>query len=45
MVLNPEVQWKAQEELDNIMGKNTLPTFADLPKLKYIDAVRKECMR
>ncbi|PAV15318.1 cytochrome P450 [Pyrrhoderma noxium] len=45
MVLNPEVQRKAQEEVDNVVGRNSLPTFADLPKLKYIDAVRKECMR
>ena len=45
MILNPEVQRKAQEEVDNVLGKNSLPTFADLPKLKYVDAVKKECMR
>ena len=45
MVLNPEVQRKAQEEVDNVVGRNSLPTFADLPKLKYVDAIRKECLR
>ena len=45
MILNPEVQRKAQEEVDNVLGKNSLTTFADLPKLKYVDAVKKECMR
>ena len=45
MILNPEVQRKAQEEVDNVLGNNSLPTFADLPKLKYVDAVKKECVR
>ena len=45
MVLYPEVQERAQEELDTVLGKNILPTFEDLPKLKYIDAIRKECLR
>ena len=45
MVLNPEVQRKAQEEVDNVVGRNSLPTFADLQKLKYVDAIRKECLR
>ena len=45
MVLNPEVQRKAQEEVDNVVGINSLPTFADLPNLKYVDAIRKECLR
>ena len=33
------------EELDRVIGKNCLPTMADHPKLPYIDAIRKECMR
>ncbi|PAV15315.1 cytochrome P450 [Pyrrhoderma noxium] len=45
MVLNPEVQRKVQEEVDNVVGINSLPTFADLPKLNYINAIRKECLR
>ncbi|PAV15311.1 cytochrome P450 [Pyrrhoderma noxium] len=45
MVLHPDVQKRAQEEIDKTIGRNTLPTFEDLPKLKYIDAIRKECMR
>ena len=45
MVLNPEVQRRAQKEIDDIIGRNALPTFADLPNLKYVDAIRKECLR
>ena len=30
---------------DSVIGKNILPTFDDLPKLKYVNAIRKECLR
>ena len=45
MTLYPDVQNRAQEELDNVIGNNILPTFDDLPKLKYVNAIRKECLR
>ena len=45
MTLYPDVQNRAQEELDNVIGKDILPTFDDLPKLKYVNAIRKECLR
>ncbi|PAV15312.1 cytochrome P450 [Pyrrhoderma noxium] len=45
MVLHPDVQRKAQEEYDEVIGNNILPTFEDLQKLTYLDAVRKECLR
>lgn len=45
MALNPDVQRKAQEELDRVIGPNKLPTFADRENLPYIDAVVKETLR
>ncbi|KAG6327960.1 hypothetical protein ID866_11129, partial [Astraeus odoratus] len=45
MVLFPEVQEKAQREIDNIIGTSRLPTMEDRPSLKYIDAVLREALR
>ncbi|PAV17223.1 cytochrome P450 [Pyrrhoderma noxium] len=45
MVLHPETMKRGQEELDQVLGKNTLPTMDDRPKLPFIDAIRKECLR
>ena len=45
MVLNPRVQRKAQMELDRVVGRDRLPTFADEPSLPYVNAVLKELLR
>ena len=45
MVLYPEVQKKAQAEIDTVIGPNRLPDFGDRPSLPYINAVVKEVMR
>ena len=45
MVLYPEVQRKAQKEIDAVMGPNRLPDFSDRPSLPYINAIVKESMR
>lgn len=45
MTLFPEVQKKAQEELDNVIGGSRLPVTADREKLPYIEAVVKETHR
>ncbi|OQE21680.1 hypothetical protein PENSTE_c011G00749 [Penicillium steckii] len=45
MALFPDVQRKAQEEIDRVFGKPTFPTMADREKLPYIDAVVKEALR
>lgn len=45
MVTHPEVQKKAQEELDRVVGRDRLPTFADQPDLVYIGAIVREMMR
>ncbi|KAF8314247.1 cytochrome P450 [Clavulina sp. PMI_390] len=45
MILHPKVQKKAQEELDNVVGHDRLPTVDDIPNLPYLEAVIKEVFR
>ncbi|THU90807.1 cytochrome P450 [Dendrothele bispora CBS 962.96] len=45
MALYPDVQRKAQRELDQVIGTNRLPSFEDRPSLPYIEAVYHEVMR
>ena len=45
MVAFPEVQRRAQAELDVVVGHGRLPTFADAPRLPYVRAVIKEVFR
>ncbi|GJJ06166.1 hypothetical protein Clacol_000355 [Clathrus columnatus] len=45
MTLYPEVQRKAQEELDSLIGLERLPCVADRPSLPYVEAVLKEVLR
>jgi len=45
MVLYPEVQRKAQVELDEVVGPDRLPTFDDRPSLPYIEATVRELLR
>jgi len=45
MSLYPEVQKKAQAEIDAVIGPNRLPDFQDRPSLPYINAVVKESSR
>jgi len=45
MVLYPEVQEKAREELDRVIGRGRLPDFTDRNSLPYISAVTKEVLR
>lgn len=44
-VAHPEFIPKAQEELDNVIGKERLPTFDDIESLPYIQAVVEETFR
>ena len=45
MALYPEVQKKAQAEIDAVVGPNRLPDFHDRPSLPYINALVKESSR
>ena len=45
MAIYPEVQKKAQAEIDAVVGPNRLPDFHDRPSLPYINAVVKESSR
>ena len=45
MSLYPEVQKKAQAELDAVIGPNRLPEFEDQQNLVYVNAVMKEALR
>lgn len=44
MTLYPEVQSRAHEELDRVIG-GRLPTAADLGSLPFLDAILKESIR
>ncbi|PIL29129.1 cytochrome P450 [Ganoderma sinense ZZ0214-1] len=45
MSRNPDVQKKAQAELDAVVGPGRLPEFSDLDSLAYVNAVIKETLR
>jgi cytochrome P450 len=45
MTLHPEVQAKAQAEIDAVVGRDRLPTFSDRPQLPYVRAVVSEVLR
>ncbi|EIW84464.1 cytochrome P450 [Coniophora puteana RWD-64-598 SS2] len=45
MVKYPDVQKRAQEEIDRALGPGRLPEFADRSSLPYIEAVCRETLR
>ncbi|KAG2031107.1 cytochrome P450 [Suillus americanus] len=45
MTLFPDVQKKAQAEIDVVVGPNRLPSFADRDSLPYTEALAKEVLR
>lgn len=45
MAKHPEVQRKAQEEIDSIIGPDRLPSLNDRESLPYMEAVYREIMR
>ena len=45
MAMFPEVQRKAQAELDRVVGHSRLPEFSDLQSLVYVRAVILEALR
>jgi len=45
MLQCPEVQKRAQQEIDAVIGTNRLPDFDDRPNLPYIEAILLEIFR
>ncbi|KAH9066399.1 cytochrome P450 [Lactarius vividus] len=45
MVAHPEIQKRAQAELDTIVGRARAPTYSDFSDLHYIQAIVKEILR
>ena len=43
--MHPEVQRKAQAEIDRVVGSDRFPTFDDQVRLPYVDAVMREVLR
>ena len=45
MAQHPDVQKKAQAELDAVVGSGRMPEFSDSESLVYVNAVIKETLR
>ena len=45
ILLHPELQRKAQDEIDAVTGRARFPTFEDRPRLPFVDALCKEVLR
>ncbi|KAJ7745430.1 putative monooxygenase [Mycena maculata] len=45
MMLNPAVQAKARQEIDDVIGQDRLPTIKDKPSLPYLRSIMTEVFR
>jgi cytochrome P450 len=45
MIAHPEIQKRAQDELNAVVGRSRPPTFVDAPDLPFIQALVKESLR
>ncbi|KAH9477562.1 Cytochrome P450 monooxygenase [Psilocybe cubensis] len=45
MAVNPDVQKKAQAEINSIIGSKRLPEFEDRPMMPYSEAIYREVLR
>ena len=45
MLAYPDVQKKVQDELDRVVGRDRMPTFADRDDLPYLNACVREALR
>jgi cytochrome P450 len=45
MAMYPEVQRKAQAEIDAVVGPHRLPGYNDRDSLPYVNAMMKELLR
>ncbi|KAL1941278.1 hypothetical protein VTO73DRAFT_7490 [Trametes versicolor] len=45
MVLNPSTQLRAQEEIDRVLDKDSLPSFSDRASLPFVECIISEVLR
>ncbi|KAJ7761536.1 cytochrome P450 [Mycena maculata] len=45
MATHPEIQKRAQDEIDGVIGPHRLPEFEDRPSLPFVEALYREVMR
>jgi cytochrome P450 len=45
LTLHPEVQKRAQAQIDSVISRDRLPTFEDRSRLPYVEAICKELLR
>ncbi|KAJ3662579.1 hypothetical protein Zmor_006920 [Zophobas morio] len=45
LIRYPDVQKKAQQEIDQVVGRDRLPTLEDRPKMPYMECVVLEALR
>jgi len=45
MATNPDIQEKAQQEIDRVVGRSRLPDFSDRSTLPYLEAIYREVLR
>ncbi|KAK1268258.1 Cytochrome P450 93A3 [Acorus gramineus] len=45
LINNPSIQYKAQQELDSVVGKHRLVEESDVPNLPYLQSIAKETLR
>ncbi|KXN81512.1 O-methylsterigmatocystin oxidoreductase [Leucoagaricus sp. SymC.cos] len=45
MTLHPDIQAKAQEEVDRVVGHDRFPAYSDKPSMPYLAAILKEVLR
>lgn len=45
MLKFPEIQRRAQQEVDSVVGPDRLPEFLEIEKLPFVSAVLKEVLR
>jgi len=45
MLLHPDVQQQAQEEIDRVIGSDRLPSLSDRVNLPYVEAIFLEVLR
>ena len=45
MALHPDIQKKAQKEIDRVVGSRRLPDFNDRESMPYTDAIYHEVIR